>query len=138
MAEAAEKLVLTQAHWQALARQVQADLPNETCGFLAGRAGVVEQVWPVPSARPSPVEYEMEPEAQIRAMLAIEAAGLELTAIYHSHPAGPARPSPTDIAQAYYPETMYVIISPDGRGGWQARAFWIAAGQTQEAGLEIV
>ena len=34
-----------------------------------------------------------------------------LLGIYHSHPNGPAIPSETDIAQAYYPEIAQFIIS---------------------------
>ena len=53
----------------------------------------------------------MDPHQQIQTMLAIEAANLELTAIYHSHPKSEAYPSPTDVAQAYYPDTIQLIIS---------------------------
>lgn len=64
-------------------------------------------------------------------MLAIENDGLELLAIYHSHPAGPARPSPSDVAQAYYPEQAQLIISLAGEGA-VVRAFRIAGGLVSE------
>ena len=35
----------------------------------------------------------------------------ELVAIYHSHPRSPAYPSPTDRAEAYWPEAAYVLVS---------------------------
>jgi proteasome lid subunit RPN8/RPN11 len=81
--------------------------------------------------RHSPVAYEMEPLQQIQAMLAIENDGLELLAIYHSHPDGPARPSPTDVALAYYPEQAQLIISLTGAAA-TVRAYRIADGLVEE------
>ncbi len=44
-------------------------------------------------------------------MIDFEDAGLELVAIYHSHPRGPETPSPSDIAHAFYPDSVYLIVS---------------------------
>lgn len=102
--------------------------PEEACGLLSGRneAGVyrVTAVIPVANELRSPVRYRMEPQAQIDAFNQIDAQGLELVGIYHSHPAGPPNPSPTDIAEAYYPETVYLIWSALA-DGWGCRAFLI-------------
>jgi proteasome lid subunit RPN8/RPN11 len=124
-------LTLSEQHLAALWAQAEAELPNEACGLLAGLGGRVYRVYPVENIRHSPTEYEMDPGQQIAAFLDLEAAGWEVSGIYHSHPAGPDRPSPTDIAQAYYPDSIYVIVSPTaapgGPGGpaWQVRGFII-------------
>jgi hypothetical protein len=39
---------------------VLSDPTLEMCGLLAGRAGVVDRVWPVPNALQSPVAYRMD------------------------------------------------------------------------------
>jgi proteasome lid subunit RPN8/RPN11 len=39
---------------------------------------------------------------------------MEILAVYHSHPATPARPSGEDIALAHDPDVSYVIISLAG------------------------
>ena len=59
----------------------------------------------------------------------MEANGEELVAIYHSHPATQAYPSPTDRAESHYPEAIYVLVSlrertPDVRG-FQIRDGWV-------------
>jgi proteasome lid subunit RPN8/RPN11 len=77
----------------------------------------------------------MEPLAQVRAMIAIESEGLELVGIYHSHPTGPASPSPSDVAQAWYPDAAQIIISLAAPGRSAARAFLIREGQVFEIRL---
>lgn len=37
--------------------------------------------------------------------------GLDVVGFYHSHPDHPARPSPTDLAEATFPGYVYVIVS---------------------------
>ena len=54
--------------------------------------------------------YEVDPDTLAR-MIDFEDAGLELVAIYHSHPRGPETPSPIDIARATYPDSVYLIVS---------------------------
>lgn len=131
------QLRLSRAQWQALVEQVARELPNEACGLLGGREGVVERVCPVVNIRRSPVEYEFDPVQQVETMTALEAAGLELTGIYHSHPRGPAVPSAMDVALAYYPESLYVILAPDAMGAWHGRAFRIEDGSVTEVPLFI-
>jgi proteasome lid subunit RPN8/RPN11 len=72
---------------------------------------MVTAVYPVDNILQSPTAYEMEPNQQVQAMLDLEAAGWKLLAIYHSHPQGPEHPSATDIALAFYPDVVTIIIS---------------------------
>jgi proteasome lid subunit RPN8/RPN11 len=133
-------LTLSEQQYAALVAHANAELPNEACGMLAGTGGRVCRVYPVENIYHSPTVYEMNPAQQIAAFLDIEAAGWELSGIYHSHPAGPAEPSPTDIAQAYYPESIYVIVSPrpaPSAPGWQVRGFMIVERQAREVPIVV-
>jgi proteasome lid subunit RPN8/RPN11 len=118
-----------------LVAQARADYPEETCGLIAGRDGRAVCLHPIENIRHSPVAYEMDPLQQIRAMLAIENKGLDILAIYHSHPDGPAQPSPSDVAQAYYPESAHLIISLADRERPAVRAFMIVDEQVTEISL---
>jgi proteasome lid subunit RPN8/RPN11 len=60
-----------------------------------------------------------------------EEQGLELVAIYHSHPAGPEEPSATDVAHALYPEAAAIICSLSGPQP-RLRAFSIVDDQVTE------
>jgi proteasome lid subunit RPN8/RPN11 len=55
--------------------------------------------------------YVIDPREQLKAFRSIDAAGEELLGIYHSHPVSQAYPSPTDRAEAHYPDAVYVLVS---------------------------
>ena len=110
--------------------------PEEACGLVGGRDGRAVRLYPVENTRHSPVAFEMDPLQQIKAMLAMEAEGLELITIYHSHPDGPARPSATDVANAYYPDAVQLIISLADRARPSVRAFTIIDGVVTEVRWE--
>jgi proteasome lid subunit RPN8/RPN11 len=125
---------LTQAQHDQIIVQARADAPLETCGLMAGRDGQVERVLPVPNVLRSPVTYRMDGQEFADAMIA---CGFEPLAIYHSHPTGPPGPSPTDIAQAFYPESIYIIVSL-AQEPPSVRAFRIVAGSVSEVELRVV
>ena len=131
-----EPLVLSRTQMYAMQRHVNFEAPLEACGMLGGKKQTVEMVLPVKNAAESQVRFTMDPKAQLRAMNQIESDGLELLAIFHSHPKGPSVPSPTDIAEARY-QVVNIIWSKVGRR-WQARGFWIEAGQMFEVPLTIL
>jgi proteasome lid subunit RPN8/RPN11 len=78
----------------------------------------------------------MDPQEQYNAFEWIEANGLDLVGIYHSHPSGPEIASATDIAEAAY-EVVHIIWSY-AEETWSARAFWIEARETMEVALKIL
>jgi len=129
-------LVLKRAHMFAMQRHINYEAPLEACGLLGGRQGAVELVLAVKNAAQSKVLFRMDPKAQLRAMEQIEAEGLEMIAIFHSHPRGPSVPSPTDLNEAVYP-VVNIIWSKAGRR-WQARGFWIEAGHAVEVPLTVL
>jgi len=128
-------LTISRAQWEQMRNYVESHAPLEACGLLGGRDGVVGVVIPVRNAAGSPVRFRMEPLEQLRAFEQIEFAGMDVLAIFHSHPKGPAVPSPTDIAEAFY-EVIQVIWSPT-EGEWLAHAFWIEAGHAAEVPLIV-
>ena len=114
---------------------VQACVPLEACGLLAGTAGVVSKVIPVANQARSTVRFRMDPSEQLRAFDWMDANGLELLGIFHSHPAGPDRPSATDVAEAAYP-AVYLIWSRR-EASWNLKGYWIEEQRVMEVGLVI-
>ncbi len=116
--------------------QARAEAPNECCGLIAARDGVAVAVHPARNAARSPLRYEMEGAEQYRLQTAIEDAGHDLGAIYHSHPRSAPLPSPTDVNLAFYPEALYVIVGLAGPEP-EVRAWRIVDGQVSEAELQV-
>ena len=119
-------------------KHLQAAYPLEACGLLAGQTFVATRSYAVHNILQSPTAYEMDPLQQVRALLEIEALGDVLLAIYHSHPKGPPTPSATDVAQAYYPEAIQVIISLEAPTCPVVRAFTVIDGRVDEISWLVV
>lgn len=129
-------LRLTNEQWKLMLADVDERLPQEACGLVAGQKGTATLVIPMTNELHSPVRYRINPIEQLNAFVKMEQEGLDLLAIYHSHPLGPDYPSATDVDEAYYPEALYLIWSYR-EGEWKCRAFWIQDATVRPARLSI-
>ena len=66
-----------------------------------------------------------------RARTSRRSKGLEMLAIYHSHPESPARPSAEDIRLALTPKVSYVIVSLQEANNPVLKSFRITAGRVE-------
>ena len=130
------ELTIKKEDWQEMLDHVDRHIPLEACGLLAGKHHQVEKVLAIQNELHSPVRFRMDPYEQLQAFDWIEANGLDLLGIFHSHPAGPETASATDIAEATY-EVVHVIWSRSG-DRWGARGFWIGQGKASEVTLRII
>jgi proteasome lid subunit RPN8/RPN11 len=92
-----------------LVAHAQREAPNEACGLILLRNGRAERYEPGRNAAASPYRFELEfddPDVWFA-----EDEGYEL-AVFHSHPASPARPSRTDVENiGLWAGKPYVILS---------------------------
>jgi proteasome lid subunit RPN8/RPN11 len=129
-------VLISRALLDEIVAHARADAPNECCGMIAAREGAAGAVHGGRNAAASPLRYEMDGMEQYRIQTAIEDAGLELGAIYHSHTRSAPEPSQTDINLAFYPEALYVIVGVAGDEP-DIRAWRIIDGAVSEAALEV-
>jgi proteasome lid subunit RPN8/RPN11 len=127
---------------EAMLVHARTELPNEACGVLSGslEAGRVVGFHPARNAEASPLRYNLHPEDLVRLTFAIEDAGQDLVAIFHSHTRSPAVPSATDRRAAMYPDAFYVLATladPDAAPDAALRAWRIRDGDVTEARLVI-
>jgi proteasome lid subunit RPN8/RPN11 len=145
------------------------DLPNEACGIVHARDGVpcaVHRLRNVAGAEAitdreelrrrtgwadlaSPFRYLMDPLALARLEQQRDESGEQLFAIYHSHVASEAYPSPTDVRTAFlppgafdmepmYPRAYYILVSM-AHDPPQVRAFHIrSGGVVEEEPVEVL
>lgn len=118
---------------QELVAHAVADLPNECCGMIAGRGGTAVRVLRATNAEGSPFMYVMDPQEQLRLMDEIDESGDDLLAVYHSHTRSAAYPSRTDVELAFFPETLYLIVSIADRDNPEIRAFRLSRGAPEGA-----
>jgi proteasome lid subunit RPN8/RPN11 len=135
-------LALPPALAEELLAHARAELPNEACGLLSGSlaAGRATRFHPARNIEASPLRYNVHPEDLVTITFAIEDAGEELVAIFHSHTRSAAVPSATDRRTAMYPDPFYLLASlanPDAPAASALRAWRILRGQAFEVPLTI-
>lgn len=105
----ATTLTLAAALVDALVAEAVAAAPREACGLLVGRGHDVQRIVPARNVDPSPSRYTIDPADHFAALREARRDGLTVIGAYHSHPAGPPRPSPSDTAEAV-PDFLYLIV----------------------------
>jgi proteasome lid subunit RPN8/RPN11 len=100
----------------ALVEHARREYPNEACGIVIGSApaaegGQARRFAATRNAAASPYRYEIDSGDLLRLTLDADDADEAFWAIVHSHTHTPARPSPTDIGLAFYPEALYILVS---------------------------
>ena len=113
------------------------DAPIEACGYLAEKDGVVSRVFRLTNADASPEHYTLVPSEQFARVREMRNSGHDLRAVYHSHPASPARMSREDLRLAFECGLSYVIISL-AREEPVVKSFTIRNGVATEEEIEIV
>ncbi len=103
-------IFLTVAHIRRLIGIAKDALPNESCAFLLGHNYKVAEILPMRNIDQSPITFSIEPAELIQAYNLAESKGMEVIAIFHSHPAK-ALPSSTDIKFMEINPVVWVIYS---------------------------
>lgn len=143
------RAVLPATMRDAIVAHARAEEPNEACGLVAGTApapegGTPTRWHPARNLAASPLRYEVHPADLLRLSLEIDDAGEVIWGIVHSHVRSPARPSPTDVGQALYPDALYLLVSLSAAeadpttGAESLRAWRVVGGEVFEVDLVIV
>jgi [CysO sulfur-carrier protein]-S-L-cysteine hydrolase len=132
-------MILTRSQVEELVAQARREAPNETCGLIGGKDDRALQIYPLRNVDDNPrIRYLAEPLELLHAIRDVEEAhDWQVLAIYHSHPASPAYPSPTDVERAFYPDAVYVLISLMNPELAQVRGFQIKEEQISEITLQV-
>lgn len=131
-------LKITAEALRAMMAHAQQDAPNEACGYVAGRGGVIVQAIRMRNVDASPTSYTMDPREQLRVQRQLRDEGLEHAGLYHSHVATDAYPSKRDVAHAVaiqeFCQVPYLLVTlKDAQP--RVRAFTISDGHVREEEL---
>jgi proteasome lid subunit RPN8/RPN11 len=118
------RLLIPRTLLEGLIAQALTERPLECCGLLAGvkeeaktgdksteSVGRVMRRYPLVNAAASPREFLSDDRSMLDADRDMRARGLDLLAVYHSHPTSPAVPSRTDLARHWYADVVCLIVS---------------------------
>ena len=105
--------------------------PQEACGLLGGEGGKARRMVSIDNvATDASRRFEMDASQLVRACYAFEREGLELCAIWHSHPVGKPLPSAEDIRAAAWPDVCQLIVG-FSNGKAELGAWRIASGEAK-------
>ena len=148
-------MVLTPAEQEAIHAQAVEEYPFESCGVILARGSERRLLRcrnaqnelhardPVRYTRDARTAYYIDPKDLLRLTIEADEADHVFWGIVHSHTHTPARPSPTDIGLAFYPDALYILVSlsPDeidpATGMESLRAWRILDGAVYEVGLQL-
>ncbi len=132
------KLEIPTYIFERMLEQAKARAPIEVCGILAGSNSKVEKLYKMTNVDNSSSHFMMEPTEQFAAVKDIRSAGLEMLAIYHSHPETLARPSAEDIRLALTPDVIYVIVSLQDANAAAVKGFVKKNGTLTEVRIKVL
>jgi proteasome lid subunit RPN8/RPN11 len=93
-------------------RHLESGYPNEACGVMLGKDGVITEVVSADNQRTDSARnrYLIDPLGYMKIEREADKRGLDVIGIYHSHPDVAARPSQFDLENAW-PNLSYLIVS---------------------------
>ena len=117
-------MILPRALRQRLMKHAREAHPRECCGLLVGHGRDVNYAVAMPNLDRHPARFRVSDAAHIdlRRVLRSFLPPLQIVGVYHSHPAGPARLSETDLREAHYPAWIHLVIGLSPRRA-EIRAF---------------
>jgi proteasome lid subunit RPN8/RPN11 len=121
-----------------LIEHARTGFPLEVCGILGGTGDSVSAIYCMTNTDASNEHFMMDPKEQFAVVKDLRAKGIDMLAIYHSHPETPARPSEEDIHLALTPGVSYIIISLADPQRPVVKSFKIEQGKVNTEVIEII
>ena len=95
---------------QEMVDHTRACMPNEACGLIASRDGVVTKVYPLANTEQAPDRFTLDPAEHFAAVRDAEDQGWGVSGIFHSHPSGAPIPSAADLDGGGDPDWVNLIV----------------------------
>jgi proteasome lid subunit RPN8/RPN11 len=132
------RLVIPELLLAEVVAHARAASPLECCGLLAGSPdGTASARYPITNSANSPTAYETDARDMLRAFRDMRDRGIDLLAIYHSHPTSAPVPSAHDLAHNTYGESVVHLIVSLADAEPQVRAWWLGETGFRRAELAV-
>lgn len=134
-------MVISRELLDELIQHALADPANEVCGVLSVEPGPPAQAvrsYRATNIHHSPLKFEIDSLELLGLWQEIEAEGLQMGAVYHSHVRSDPYPSQTDISfAAGWPGVEWIIIGL-GQGEPEVLSYLIDGPRITEVPLDVV
>ncbi len=107
-------MILPRAVGDAVVAHAREAAPRECCGLLVGSGGAIVSAVRARNLADRASRFLIDPRDHINARRAARDQGLDVVGFYHSHPHSAPEPSPSDLAEASYPNHLYLIVGLAG------------------------
>lgn len=113
--------------------------PQEICGILFGRDGVVSGYQAADNVAEEPLRhFEIDPRALIAAEREQRSGGAHILGYFHSHPGGRVEPSRTDAECAAPDGRIWLIVNGQKAAAWRAEQTGEIYGRFDAIGLDCL
>jgi proteasome lid subunit RPN8/RPN11 len=120
-------LKITAVQRDTLSAAARAAFPHEVCGLLIGAGEgtvVLSDLMVTPNIAADPARrFEIDPQVQFETLRRLRGTAQRIVGHFHSHPNGTATLSAHDLAVAYDPDAIWVVIPVTAGAVGDARAF---------------
>ena len=128
-------MVVQQSAIDAIVAHAQETAPHECCGLLVGAGDRIDQAIRARNLERGPARYRIDPRDHIALMKRLRGSDRDVIGAYHSHPRSSAAPSASDVAEAFYPDFVYLIVSLMTANQPECRAWRLRDGAAEEIAL---
>ena len=128
-------MVILQSAVDAIVAHAQETAPDECCGLLVGAGDRIDQAIRARNLERGPARYRIDPRDHIALMKRLRGSDRDVIGAYHSHPRSSAAPSASDVAEAFYPDFVYLIVSLMTANQPECRAWRLRDGAAEEIAL---
>jgi proteasome lid subunit RPN8/RPN11 len=112
-------------------------VPDECCGLLIGGESSIDEAVRVRNLESGATRYRIDPAEHVALNRRLRGTGRAVVGAYHSHPRSSANPSPSDLAEAFYPDFYYLIVSLAQSQRPECRAWRVREGAAVELRLRV-
>lgn len=133
---AQETVFLAAGVVEAIVEHARREAPRECCGLLVGEGSRIDESVPAENVAAGRTRYLVNPSDHIDLNRRLRGTERAVVGVYHSHPDSRPEPSPTDIAEAHYPEFLHIIVSLIGDPQARVRGYRISSGRAAPVVLQ--
>ena len=130
--------MILQSAIDAIVAHARQTAPDECCGLLVGTGARIDEAVHARNLEAGPTRYRIDPADHIALIKRLRGTDRAILGVYHSHPRSSGVPSASDVAEAFYPDFVYLIVSLAAADRPECRAWRIRDGAAEEIRLQPV